>query len=152
MDITETYLKMCEKAVEIQNIKHKEDKYHSYFKHGDLIYWNNNFKICTEDYNVFFNITDKVVWLPRQDQLQDMVWNKYCIDNSRQSYSGHERTEALVRWINDAFHNWNFNADKPHEHSYKLNCDSMEQLWLSFVQDVLYQKVWDSTKEGWVTI
>jgi len=66
--------------------------------------------------------TIKCIWLPRQDQLQEMV--KY------QFYSLLELCWGFAQSKNG----WGF--------------DSMEQLWLAFVMKEKYGKVW--VKDDWV--
>ena len=58
-------------------------------------------------------------WLPRQDQLQDMFkgeWNNIL--------------DALIKYSDTPLH------DNP-------PAESMEQLWLMFVMEKKYNKVWD---------
>ena len=64
MDISKEYIKMCEKAVEIQEIRNQLGlgDYYSPYGHGFSLHGENK-------------LIDKhdIIWLPRQDQLQDMV-------------------------------------------------------------------------------
>ena len=71
---------------------------------------------------------EDVIWLPRQDQLQEMVIN-----------FGHGHQNAGILFGLSLFSD---------EHDY--NDDSMEQLWLAYVMYEKYGKVWDDKKEGWV--
>jgi len=72
--------------------------------------------------------TIKAVWLPRQDQLQEMVIDKYA-----------------TPWdLAIAFSN----VLMGHKASYFDDFDSMEKLWLSFIMLEKYKKKWIEGK--WV--
>ena len=68
------------------------------------------------------------IWLPRQDQLQEMVLSS-------------ERYQTDSRWIDLIIDVTIFSQE------YR-EADSMEQLWLAFVMKELYQKHWNGT--DWV--
>jgi len=119
MDTSETYIKMCD-CKEIQ----------------ELCQWD-----MEKDFFWLIPIPDKnfplvkTVWLPRQDQLQEMV------------------SEYPAHWV--AFLNWS-------ERDYPIKVydgqerqplpfwhfQSMEQLWLAFVMKEKFGKLWDS--DNWV--
>ncbi len=61
------------------------------------------------------------IWLPRQDQLQEMVDGGFT----------HQALGRFNRWYRSE--GWK-------------NLDSMEQLWLAFVMKTLHSKVWDGGK------
>lgn len=112
MDTSKTYIEMCKKAEEIQRLRPIVADDHDYFYckvHG------------------FGCDLDKAVWLPRQDQLQEML----SIGKSN-TFTG---LLALQLFIED-------NA------KYEMLDWSMEQLWLAFVMKSLYQKVWNGKE--WV--
>ena len=71
------------------------------------------------------------IWLPRQDQLQEMFggWPLELLDKFYTFCMWDEQFEELRD---------------------KMTPISMEQLWLSFVMKELYQKVWDEAKGEWV--
>jgi len=109
MDTSETYIKMCD-CGEIQNIWNPEglDFTHrrlgKQYKHGTML------------------------WLPRQDQLQEMV--------------GITRTRLITEFGTFAV---------CHEVRGVLALNyyrSMEQLWLAFVMKEKHDKVWDG--ESWM--
>ena len=126
MDTSETYIKMCEKAEEIQ----AEWKPFN----GDYIIQNNYFILpgelqqpvalhfCNDSKLLNFNRKD-FIWLPRQDQLQEMVKRE------------DESNRASVR----KFVDWCFSIKE-------LYGWSMEQLWLAFVMKK-NNKTWDG--EAW---
>jgi len=72
-----------------------------------------------------------VIWLPRQDQLQEMARENL------------DYTETI--WgLHSAF----FYKTKREEQYYSQNFTSMEQLWLAFVMKERYSKIWNG--EEWI--
>lgn len=77
----------------------------------------------------------KLIWLPRQDQLQEMV-NTYLFHIWN---TGHETFYA--------------SASTGQKDSHRIGVfNSMEQLWLAFVMHEKFQKYWSEEKEIWVNI
>ena len=118
MDNTINYIKMCEKAEEIQ-------------EYGLGLRMDNS---------SIFVAGERTVWLPRQDQLQEMV-----------------QGEREICWLIDVFTVFAkdavFDMDSPSgaittNSTYAQQFTSMEQLWLAFVEKENYGKVWDG--EDWV--
>lgn len=132
MDTSQDYIDMCEKAEEIQEIKPEISTSMFSVKH---IYGNihscSHKKDCSYFYLMeHFDNEDKLekvteIWLPRQDQLQEMLINR--------SDGGFEWVED--NWIIDYFYEFYKTQWK------KLY--SMEQLWLAFVMKEKYGKFWD---------
>ena len=107
MDNTPEYIEMCRKATEIQELW--EPKVGDWTPAGccDLI--------------IYTNPKGKFTFLPRQDQLQEMVPN-FNIYGTTERFSQWVRKDAYcqdVKWL------------------------SMEQLWLAFVMHEKYGKKWD---------
>jgi len=150
MDTSETYIKMCEKAEEIQDGWDIADWDYCYCEKGERVvvlsgyetdggfyghgvetdFWEEgkpNKIICNED-------SDVHIWLPRQDQLQEMVgdWEK--------------QIEILDDWLGNAYDPPSFKGN----YWCINNLTSMEQLWLAFVMKEKYNKVWNG--EEWITI
>ena len=151
MDTSKTYIKMCEKAEEIQGIfldklktatweeNHiaviwgrkdiggltgplptREPMYGISWEGGEYFIYNG--KICGEHCKCLLSLEDpeaKVIWLPRQDQLQGMV--------------DYPAIEVLI----DKFYYW-----ARLEHNISLLLTSMEQLWLAYVMSERHRKVW----------
>ncbi len=113
MDTSETYIKMCAKAEEIQ--KGWNPAGHDY-----LVYVP---KLFEKNYGHGNNL-----WLPRQDQLQEMVGG---FDAGFVDWNG---------WIIMVYPEQRNPFSKP------WRFDSMEQLWLAFVMSELYQKKWEGSK------
>ena len=123
MDTSETYIKMSERAEKIQQehgevwIAFGSGILHSY----DNVYY----KCLTKEANCRWHL----IWLPRQDQLQEMAWKGSLLNLNIEFIKFLELERAP---------------------SYAANFTSMEQLWLAFVQKELHQKVW-SGKE-WIKV
>ena len=155
MDTTETYIKMCEKAEEIQE-GIDDGSLSGRFVGGNIIY-----SIAPtnqpHDRDGYYNVTDKeavrrceacgneesyiksskYVWLPRQDQLQEMIdswWKRYG------AYG-----EPLIKGFYDFAMFYN---PKPFREN-ELPVNSWEQLWLAFVMHNKYKKEWDG--EDWIS-
>jgi len=121
MDTSETYIKMCEKAEEIQC--HKAHRPTDMYLHkgidGDEV---------MAGYNLAYVATS--VWLPRQDQLQEM-W----LEHKPLACPSGSFHFLMQSWIIP-------NLD------YANKFTSMEQLWLAFVMKEKYGKVWAGSE--WV--
>ena len=136
MDTSETYIKLCEKAEEIQKLHKDWVVGDIYFIHYCPTGWIAYASIgCSgEDCGSLQDMSkdglirlDGETWLPRQDQLQEMVLNPpntLCSD-----------IPTMVRLFGV------FLAVHP-------QFNSMEQLWLAFVMKEKYNKTWDG--ESWV--
>ena len=146
MDTSETYIKMCEKAVEIQDTWEiaawdycyceKEARvvvlsgYETdagYYGHGIESYsFRDEIEIIgTWSENRGCGGEGKHIFLPRQDQLQEMVLE-----------SNHP--DELLKIIGH-FHDFACGVTP--------QFDSMEQLWLAFVMKERYSKIWNG--EEW---
>jgi hypothetical protein len=193
MDISERYIKMCEKAQEIQGFREKGEvngdifylifntvkntfkvkKYKEYadFKAGDVtesgakcISFNEETQMLEFEYlskekedqifvfsdnrNEFLDenslcyeypsdgISDsldlKKIWLPRQDQLQEMM------------YISKGGKHVLISML-ESFYKW-FN----NEAVYKQGLLGFEQLWLAFVMKEKYNKIWNEEEQDWI--
>jgi len=137
MDISQKYVDMCVKAIEVQKSWNHEvgDIAHTKWKHIDGSEKEDVTALqschCYEPID-FYNETS--IWLPRQDQLQAMI-KKEKLDYLLVDF------KAFV-WRNQAYI-----VDATMD--YPLNiCDTMEQLWLCFVMNYNYNKRWNG--EDWV--
>lgn len=150
MDTSEQNIEMCRKAKKIQE----------QWKHlpGDLVKpkhgppyhvidirckGNETFKVVKWAAGKFTtnDTIHDVIWLPRQDQLQDMLGEVqsflYKLNNFRM------------------FMDWNFVVDinsktltPPKLPKYHYHFSTMEQCWLAFIMKEKYNKVWNGT--DWV--
>lgn len=123
MDTSKEYIKMCEKAVEVQ------ENWKRNF--GDYA-WKGEDYLCIPDACIILNdgtqiippYGDKLIFLPRQDQLQGMIKDTY--------------QSSLV--LSCALYHWIMKLDL-------RESDSMEQLWLAFVMKEKFNKTWNG--EDW---
>ena len=116
MDTSKTYIKMCDKAEEIQQTWHWQE--------GDFYAVD---RVETYDLYVVTTPSPKGVniWLPRQDQLQAMLVGHFVDSTPR------KLVKALWDWIAETAPPSNY---------------SMEQLWLAFVMKEKYSKHWEDEK------
>ena len=127
MDVSEQYMKMCKEAEEIQKIWELEDGdfYINPQKHLKVKaygYWHHS-RTAFEAWKQKRNI-----WLPRQDQLQTIVMD-----------------DDAFFWVLEEFHSFVFEIYGPYCVD---NFDSPEQLWLAYVMESKYGKLWDGKE--WV--
>ncbi len=134
MDISETYIKMCEKAEEIQELVTSLEDAQSFFH-----IWPNHPKRLK-----------LIVWLPRQDQLQKM--GLPVIKEGQKYTHAFVKGEHPDRFINACLIEEFFDFCTGTYSSKKLyaydNFNSMEQLWLAFVMKEMFGKSWNG--EEWV--
>lgn len=132
MDTTPEYIKMCEKATEIQE-QHDMEYGDCYIHKGTgalLIIvpkYSTEFQAINITAKCNFNdlIPSHITWLPRQDQLQEILLKKYDVDSLEMAFHS---------FINDA--------------RFLLNKTTFEQLWLMFFMKERHNKVWNG--EDWV--
>jgi hypothetical protein len=128
MDTSEQYIKMCEKAEEIQN--HFNERK---FDEGSFWFRGQKKDIVTNKYFAFFRKFGDV-WLPRQDQLQEMILEKH--ENEFKCLEWVGLVESLIGY---------------YEKMGKRNLErtkSLEQLWLALVMKKKFGKVWDGREWG----
>jgi len=139
MDKSETYIKMCEGAEEIQ----KQSPCKAGYANNSIL-WNSADKVILSahkkgsfmvdsKYNIFVEGwwagNSRHIWLPRQDQLQDMLGFRLSA-----SYL------CLVSFIDYYMTEVNEECDFPSD------WDSWEQLWLALVMKEKYNKVWTNNE------
>lgn len=148
MDTSKEYIKMCEKAGEIQELAPRM---------ATRIHTKNNIYICSDyDYELggFFYCIDifgdeepavlestRSVWLPRQDELQEMLdkpkrWADSAFEMLCSIY------DFSQDWIGGGAETMGLNDFG--EYLEKLS--SAEQVWLAFVMAEKYKKTWDGEK------
>ena len=150
MDTSKDYIKMCESA---EAIYKNPLQYHS----GDYVYNKENWKVVILYYSKYhgnppFKYLDNKlsIWLPRQDQLQEMVFkDRVCLH-----YQGRELIKDFYIFthpedgLEAMFIHSSINKTISKKCGYISQFTSMEQLWLAFVQKELYKKTWNGT--DWV--
>jgi hypothetical protein len=122
MDTSPEYIKMCEKAEEIQSIHDITDYEH------DIVYCRACEEVCHEDQGYYFccGETDGL-WLPQQDDLQEMVKDINPIPSG-------------LLW---EFARWQDNATFSRYGLKSWEDLTFEKLWLGFVMDKKYGKIWN---------
>jgi len=150
MDNSSEYIEMCEKAQEIQELR----KQLVSLEYGDCLFvtYNNSYsevefigkefdlkKVDNKIFNTeYINCEDEfdeeltsIIWLPRQDQLQEMP---YLIDESLFDY--HYTFTNFVSWY--SFGTINFEL-----------FETFDQLWLAFIMKIKYYKTWNNLTKEW---
>jgi len=116
MDVSKAYIKMCD-CPEIQG---------QVFDFGDG-YNNDN-----SAYSGKIIDGGQLVWLPRQDQIQEMLPENKC-----------KCSCCLI------FHLNQFIKDNI-EGFFDAKIESLEQYWLAYYMSEKHQKFWDSKKQKWI--
>jgi len=133
MDTTVKYIKMCGKAREIQLYRTVEKRCEA----GDFAYNDDEGIIEVQETGVMLLAED--VWLPRQDQLQEMVAETSGFDGKRMI-----GLELCNLWA------W-YQQNRPGDIGVEIELwPSWEQLWLKLVMKIKYDKLWDDKKEKWI--
>ena len=138
MDTSETYIKMCEKATEIRaNHEYVEGDIVAYLrsKNYQKFSWASEGKPQIELYveGHIFDITKiEFCWLPRQDQLQEMVPTKIA---------GTKPNLKMISEFTHFFDYWDTMG-------IPAILTTWEQLWLAFVMKEKYNKAWNG--EDWI--
>lgn len=150
MDTTETYIKMCD-CLEIQEAcKYRDgDSFYdpSVQTHGasderiavlgSFIMWGDT-QVTSGgyDYDLYEVDWSKLIWLPDQAQLQEMVWVWVCERRGWKAYTAPDRLHYLTYSVNEFYHSVDA---RPWE--------TMEQLTIAYLMCEMHGKVW--TTEGW---
>ena len=124
--ITKNYIKMCEKAREIKEFWKPGIEANSYYRkerkgidlflpHQQTWLYTMKKRHCIEAYQDY-------IWLPTQEQLQEMVFPDNWIP--RECMSIMRKFQFFYEQTCDAFTSWN-------------------ELWLAFVMHEKYHKIWN---------
>ena len=147
MDTSETYIRMCEKAEEIQTLRDLGRDGDFYYGEIDSLVYKpmpkRVFVNCHDEFEQYANeslaeLTKGAIWLPRQDQLQEMV--KEWDTPASLFLHGVPTLSSDEYWTEE---------DTKTECYYRA-LTSWEQLWLAFVMKRCYNKIWSIDKEGWI--
>ena len=149
MDTSKEYIRMCEKADEIQEarIPRKDDiLLHDICPKCMLeteVHPNPMYMHTCEHCKWSGNYNDLLfIWLPRQDQLQDML--KEVIKNKYISQPTHI-VSLLIKEIAE-YASCGREGEFRYPSFKTANNGSMEQLWLAFVMKEKYNKIWNGEK------
>ena len=127
MDTSKEYIEMCERATEIQKGFTKLEVGDYFVNKGGYVH--NFCDICYETFSPVRIGMEWAIKLPRQDQLQEI----YCDE-----YEG--RADMWQSFLDFALNG--YEADK-YKNKPVILFNSGEQLWLVFVMDKRFNKVWD---------
>jgi len=137
MDKTETFIKMadCPEIQELSPLNHKNTRwieigswYAEGVSEGDIVC----FGSIGADYKWYKEHRGKkLIWLPHQDQLQDMIDDDFI-----------HKLGDIFKAVRDFKLTYYHHAEK------EFPFTSMEQLWLAFVMKEKYNKIWNG--EEWV--
>jgi len=150
MDTTETYIKMCN-CKEIQE-RYNPDEFSFLFDYTLKDNYGDKRYIGTREYNIpqlpkiqqVFVAYDGYewlcIWLPRQDQLQEMVIGKGVLVG--------DWLDILDHFVMSEGGLFDFFDEHRIGETYNYT-KSMEQLWLAFVMKEKYNKIWNG--EDWIS-
>ena len=145
------YIKMCEAAEEVQTHRHapaglrvnQENDTNFGFEEGDFyydpkidevrVYAFENFSRCCG--NEEYEEEKRAIWLPRQDQLQDLIPFEEE-DDTGDKFLSDWVTKYNSFGLTEAFNIFIDKTDYPEKFS-------MEQLWLCFAMEQKYNKTWN---------
>jgi hypothetical protein len=175
MDTSKKYIQLCEKAQEIQDLWQYDDGdfyLHRFTENNlsdqrfkDMIGKDIVMTLCIscnvkdsygDQYVSEYNPKGENVWLPRQDQLQNILCFKdFYADDLIMDTNG--LSELMIGFRNFC-DPWEGTGCMPQkvtviwcekEEEYIKQFTSMEQLWLAFVMKENFQKIWDGEK--WIS-
>ncbi|MEW6002457.1 MAG: hypothetical protein AB1638_07415 [Nitrospirota bacterium] len=137
MDNSPEFLNMCMKAEEIQKTWEPRDSdfYIAMKKSRRLRPVKISILNDWETRNHIIEHRDLFIWIPRLDQLQEIVdWKNWeCRIRKKDKLEMH------------------YISISGKQNSGIVTGKSMEQLWIAFVMKEKYEKVWDSKKEEWIS-
>jgi len=134
--ITKNYIKMCEKAEEIQKIKSNKmgDWYN--LKYDGVVALGEKYEYSIAEWDIR---RLEGIWLPTQEQLQEIIQKYYqCNPNIKGLKCGDSINLFMLKRFLD------FTAENR-----KLVWD-INSLWLAFVMKEHWNKIW--TGEEWVKV
>lgn len=123
---------MCENAKELVSMRRSE-KGHTLLRNGDCIVFHIEGHVRRMLFVDAF-IPKQYIWLPRVDQLQEMV------PIVRGMGAKHSPDYYCVSLFADFVHSLD-NKDI-----------SFNEMWLLFVMSVVYEKTWDYSEKTWINI
>jgi len=145
MDCGKDYVKMCGKAEEIQ-LLHREEKHEDTGKWiaGDFwttVFRDGVFTVCGyrdawSDEPMYLHHPIECIWLPRQDQLQEMIKGAKHMHLLAYEFALYFHGNIDPLYANLGMDNYSVDAD-----------NSMEQMWMAFIMKRKYNKIWDN--ENW---
>ena len=139
MDNTETYIKMSD-CEEIQ--KERPQALIGLVDH----YYEGNYQYTIDSDGNVWCYKNRFIWLPRQCQLQEMVFRISAIITLCDFWGWFRPSTRMGELKTDQAYEDLRNRQEREEYTSRFT--SMEQLWLAFVMKECYKKVWSG--EDWV--
>jgi hypothetical protein len=156
MDMSRKYIEMCSKATEIQELR-KVDGEGLRYEWGDVIFTNeldvrivsfgkidprlnydNKIVINKEDISYDSSVeVQKIVWLPRQDQLDSIATYSNPFENVKFGF---------METIYSKFFKYCELNTKNH------GLKTFEKQWLSFIMKENFGKEWNEDKKDWIKL
>jgi len=140
MDNSPEYIEMCRKADEIQS----SHEFKVCERGNDYVQLDPEFNPirCIDakggGYTFSYLGQDIIyIWLPRQAQLQDMVFNKF------KKITGSKNNSFIYDEMITSFYNFCFNGKTTQQWPWNNYTISMEQFWIAFVMHELFNRKWD---------
>jgi hypothetical protein len=144
MDTSQEYIKMCEEAKEIQSVKLKSFNGIKHYEAGEIFSLGGNIYILGENK---VGLSDKgTVWLPRQDQLQEMIKIYFPEVHNETCEVCHTAFNELFQRFHYFIHSFHTSHFLTTEWVY----DTYEKYWLAFVMKNNYNKIWNKEKQIWL--
>ena len=138
MDTSEQYIKMCKRAEEIQGQwkpAEADFMFNTAVGETTFIRVNRTTDRRRRHHSIPYN-KDRFFWLPRQDQLQEMVG----VQDARELLLSFHRFTHPADGMSIRQEDF---EDVKARTKYRSLFTSMEQLWLAFVMKEKYNKVWN---------
>lgn len=133
MDTTDKYIKMCKNAEEIQSAwVYKSGDYGHFYKHVVLLH-----TVGIEKY--------KYVWIPRQDQLQDILSDTATVGYLINGLDAFYDPESQCGYSDPPCRSCRNLGERR-----RATYDTMEEFWIGFVMYERFGKEWDAEKSEWV--
>jgi hypothetical protein len=135
MDTSKEYIKMCEKAGDIQALQPDcNNSLGSCYRYGnfpDDFYRHGRYSHKHVFVRVSKNPQERSIWLPRQDQLQEMILQ-----------DGEHDIHSLLRMFFKFY-------ERPGDYDlYEWKGYSFEIIWLVFIMKEKFNKTWNG--EAWI--
>ena len=146
MDFSKKYIKMCDtEEIQLKWNPKLGDVFFNEFSGHTLILTENLYREHLENEKIDLVKCKGYIWLPRQDQLQEMLIEHYKKENIFDGAVVNTLMVGLI-WF------WRDKSDEVYGPYEILRFTSMEQLWLVFVMYELYKKAWDEVNNVWILV
>ena len=131
------YVKMCSQASEIQDQwqPRKADTFYLEDNTGNIHTDFIEETIKIEDYID----TEKVVWIPRQEDYQEIISNYHIWERKFEDWTPWVMIQRLYEYMDKPQIKWNSNID-------------LNRIYLELTMETVYNKKWDSKAGKWISV